>query len=44
MSNLDCADEEAGEGRSDKECSPTPSADLWHRSVAALLKPLAIGK
>ena len=27
MSNLGCADEEAGEGRSDRERSPTPSAD-----------------
>ena len=27
MSNLGCADEEAGEDRSDREHSPTPSAD-----------------
>ena len=27
MSNLGCADEEAGEDRSDREHSPTPSTD-----------------
>ena len=27
MSDLGCADEEAGEDRSDREHSPTPSAD-----------------
>ena len=28
MSNLGCADEEAGEDRSDREQSPTPSTDI----------------
>ena len=54
MSNLGCADEEVGEGRSDRERSSIPSADteagirrvcgLWRGSVVALLKPLATGK
>ena len=40
MSNLGCADEEAGDDRSDREHSPTPSADTQNgnsrgaRSVA----------
>ena len=31
MSNLGCVDEEAGEDRSDREYSPTPSADTQTR-------------
>ena len=31
MSNLGCADEEASEDRSDRERSPTPSADTQTR-------------